>query len=190
MDDVTRLLARWHSGEPEALAELMPLVYQELHKLASHYLRQERADHTLQPTALVHEAYLRLTGVRQADFQNRVHFYGAAAEAMRRILVDHARRRLAVKRGEGAQRVDLDEALNVGIDVRLDLLALDEALERLAAVAPQPARVVELRCFGGLSIEEAATFLDVAPVTIKRHWSFARAWLYRALGPSGDQPQV
>lgn len=190
MDDVTRLLARWHDGEPGALGELMPLVYQELHKLASHYLRHERADHTLQPTALVHEAYLRLTGVRQADFQNRVHFFGAAAQAMRRILVDHARRRRASKRGDGDRRVDLDEALNVGIDVRLDLVALDEALDQLAIVAPQPARVVELRCFGGLSIEESAAFLDVSPATVKRHWSFARVWLYRALRPGGDQPHM
>jgi RNA polymerase sigma factor (TIGR02999 family) len=189
MDDVTRLLERWHRGEPDALGELMPLVYTELHKLASHYLRQERPDHTLQPTALVHEAYMRLTGLRAADFHNRVHFFGAAAQVMRRILVDHARRRRAAKRVDGARRVDLDEALSIGLDPRFDLLALDDALERLGAVAPQPARVVELRCFGGLTVDECAAFLDVAPVTVKRHWAFARAWLYRALGPGDGQPE-
>jgi RNA polymerase sigma factor (TIGR02999 family) len=190
MDDVTRLLARWHDGEPDALAELMPLVYRELHTLASHYLRHERPDHTLQPTALVNEAYLRLTGIRKADFQNRVHFFGAAAQAMRRILVDHARRHRANKRGDGIRHVDLDAASNLGIDVRLDLVALDEALEKLAEVAPQPAKVVELRCFGGLTIEEAGEFLGVAPVTVKRHWSFARAWLYRALSGPVAPPQT
>jgi RNA polymerase sigma factor (TIGR02999 family) len=189
MNDVTRLLARWNQGEPQALAELMPLVYQELHQLASHYLRHERSDHTLQPTALVNEAYLRLTGLREADFQNRVHFFGAAAQAMRRILVDHARRHRAVKRGDAARRVDLDEASALGIDVRTDLVALDEALTKLAAIAPDPAKVVELRCFGGLTIEEAADFLGVAPVTVKRHWAFARAWLYRALTAPVDQPK-
>lgn len=190
MDDVTRLLVRWHGGEPGALAELMPLVYEELHKLASHYLRQERQDHTLQPTALVHEAYLRLTGLRDADFHNRIHFYGAAAQAMRRILVDHARRRGAGKRPDQARRVDLEEASNVGIDLRLDLVALDDALGRLASVAPQPAQVVELRCFGGLTVDECSAFLGIAPATVKRHWAFARAWLFRALAPAGDQPQM
>jgi RNA polymerase sigma factor (TIGR02999 family) len=190
MDDVTRLLVRWQGGEPGALAELMPLVYEELHQLASHYLRHERPDHTLQPTALVHEAYMRLTGLREADFHNRVHFFGAAAKAMRRILVDHARRRRAGKRPDQARRVDLDEASNVGIDLRLDLVALDDALARLAALAPQPAQVVELRCFGGLTVEECGAFLEVSPATVKRHWSFARAWLFRALSPVGDQPQM
>ena len=186
MADVTQLLVRWHQGDADALGELMPLVYQELHQLASHYLRQERSDHTLQPTALVHEAYLKLTGVRQADFQNRVHFFGAAAQVMRRILVDHARRRHAARRGDGLRRVDLDEAIAIGVDPRLDLLALDQALTNLSAIAARPAQVVELRCFGWLSIEECAAFLDVSPATVKRHWSFARAWLYRALG-EGNQ---
>jgi RNA polymerase sigma factor (TIGR02999 family) len=163
MDDVTRLLVRWNEGDPEALGELMPLVYTELHKLASHYLRHERTDHTLQPTALVHEAYMRLTGLREADFNNRVHFYGAAAQVMRRILVDHARRRRAAKRDGERGHVDLERVADAGIDLRHDLVALDEALERLADVAPQPARVVELRCFGGLSIDESAAFLQIAP---------------------------
>ncbi len=181
VSDITELLDRWSRGDTGAFNALMPLVYDELHLLAGHYLRSERSGHTLQPTALVHEAYLRLMGVRAADFQNRVHFYGAAAQAMRRILVDHARRRGAAKRSGGAEHVDLDHAANVGIDLHLDLVALDEALDALTAIAPKAARVVELRFFGGLSIEEAAEFLNVGPTTVKRHWSFARAWLSRAL---------
>jgi RNA polymerase sigma factor (TIGR02999 family) len=178
--DITRLLARWSDeGDPAALSELMPLVYTELRKLADAQMRREREGHTLQPTALVHEAYLRLADHR-AGFQSRVHFYGAAAQAMRRILVDHARRNRAAKRGSD-NKVDLDQAADVGIDVRMDLLALDEAMRRLEAVAPRPAKVVELRYFGGLSIDETAAFLDIAPATVKRHWSFARAWLFRAM---------
>src|SRR5262245_1192936 len=192
MADVTELLARWNAGDAEALEALMPLVYAELRRLAGHYMRQERPDHTLQPTALVHEAYLRLAGTRETSFRNRVHFYGAAAQAMRRILVDHARQRRALKRGQAAARIDLDEIEETGVDLRLDLEALDEALVRLAAVAERPAKVVELRYFGGLSIEETAAFLDVAPATVKRHWTFARAWLYRTLNetPSAMEPDA
>jgi RNA polymerase sigma factor (TIGR02999 family) len=178
--DITRLLQRWSGGDSAALAELMPLVYNELRHLADSQMRQERSDHTLQPTALVHEAYLRLAGHR-SGFQSRVHFYGAAAQAMRRILVDYARSRDAWKRGQGDLVANLDEAANVGIELRLDLVALDDALNRLTAVAPRPAKVVELRYFGGLSVDETADFLDIAPSTVKRHWSFARAWLYPAL---------
>jgi RNA polymerase sigma factor (TIGR02999 family) len=181
MGDITALLARWRGGDASALEELTPLVYAELHDLADHYMRREHPEHTLQPTALVHEAYLRLTGVRSPKFENRVHFYGAAAQVMRRILVDHARKRQATKRGSGAVVVGLDEAAIAGVDPRLDLVALDEALTALAAIAPRPARVVELRFFGGLSVDETAELLDVAPVTVKRHWAFARAWLHRAL---------
>jgi len=166
----------------------MPLVYAELRKLASAYLRGERSDHTLQPTALVHEAYLRLATLRSSKFDNRVHFFGAAATAMRRILVDHSRRHRAGKRGSGVATVDLDLAESVGIDPRVDLLSLDQALERLAAISPVKERVVELRYFGGLSIEETAELLDVAPATVKRHWAFARVWLYRELGESGPNP--
>ncbi len=184
--DITRLLERWGDGDSDALAELMPIVYAELRKLADHYMRLERSDHTLQPTALVHEAFLRLAETRSAGFENRVHFYGAAAQAMRRILVDHARSHGAQKRGDGVAPVDLDLAAEVGVDVRLDLVALDEALDRLAAVAPTQAKVVELRYFGGLSIEETSALLAISPATVKRHWSFARAWLYRAL--SSPQP--
>jgi RNA polymerase sigma factor (TIGR02999 family) len=179
--DVTLLLARWNKGDAAALAELMPLVYAELRRLADHYMVGERKDHTLQPTALVHEAYLRLTGVREGRFSNRVHFYGAAAQAMRRILVDHGRRRRAVRRGANPVVLNLDDAPNVGIDLRFDLLALDDALKRLAEFAPRPAHVVELRYFGGMSIGEVAAFLGVSDMTVKRHWATARAWLYRAL---------
>jgi RNA polymerase sigma factor (TIGR02999 family) len=184
--DITRLLARWSGGDPKALAELMPLVYNELRVLAASQMREERADHTLQPTALVHEAYLRLAGHR-AGFRGRIHFYGAAAQAMRRILVDYARSRAAVKRGQREPLVDLDRVAAAGIDRQLDLVALDEALDRLTAVAPRAAKVVELRFFGGLSVEEAAAFLDISPATVKRQWSFARAWLYRALGDATPQ---
>jgi RNA polymerase sigma factor (TIGR02999 family) len=186
VSDVTELLARWHRGDREALAELMPIVYGELRRLALRYMRGEQVDHTLQPTALVHEAYLRLVGTDRQPFNNRVHFYGAAAQAMRRVLVDHARRRRAQKRGDDPAMVSLD-AMDVGVDMRQDLVALDEALTQLAALAPQPARVVELRYFGGLSIDETAEALGVAPATVKRHWVYARAWLHRAL-TSTEEP--
>jgi len=181
MGDITGLLQRWRDGDPQALDELTPLVYDELHQLAAPYMRRERPDHTLQPTALVHEAFMRLSGLREANFQNRVHFYGAAAHVMRRILVDHARRRGAAKRGHDNVTVPLDDAMTRGIDERLDLVALDDALQQLAAVAERPARVVELRFFGGLTVEETAAVLDIAPATVKRDWAFARAWLHRAL---------
>ena len=143
--DITRLLTRWSGGDANAFGELMPHVYAEMRKLADHYMRQERPDHTLQPTALVHEAFLRLAETRRSAFENRVHFYGAAAQAMRRVLVDYARSHRSQKRGDGIPAVDLDQAAEVGIDLRLDLVALDEALDALAAVAPRPAKVVELR---------------------------------------------
>jgi RNA polymerase sigma-70 factor (ECF subfamily) len=181
MADITRLLARWNSGDDDALAELMPLVYSELRKLADHYMSQERTGHTLQPTALVHEAYLRLVKIREGQFNSRVHFYGAAAQAMRRILVDHARQRRASKRGGNPTVLKLDDLENVGSEATFDLIALDDALERLAAIAPRPARVVELRYFAGLTIDEVAELLEIAPATVKRHWQFARTWLHRAM---------
>lgn len=180
MGDVTTLLARWQAGDASALPELTPLVYAELHKLAQHYMRGERTDHTLQPTALLHEAFLRLTGSPSGKFENRVHFYGAAASVMRRVLVDHARKHRATKRGSGLV-ASLDDAEKIGVSLELDLVALDEALTKLSKTAAKPAEVVELRYFGGMTIEETAAFLDVAPATVKRHWSYARAWLHRAL---------
>ena len=187
MADITRLLDRWSQGDEDAFKELIPLVYEELRRLAEHYLKGERVGHTLQPTALVHEAYLRLSGLNEMRLRNRTHFYGAAAQAMRRILVDHARRRLAGKRGAGVQPVRLDEAsLDGPIDLRLDMVALEDALNALTDIAPDQARVVELRYFGGLSVAETAAFLGVAPATVKRRWNFARAWLYRAL--AGPEP--
>lgn len=180
--DITVLLARWHNGDRAAFEELLPMVYAELREVAGAYMRRERANHTLQPTALVHEAYLKLAGVREADFNNRVHFFGAAAQAMRRILVDHARRQKAAKRDAEGRTVDLNES-TAGIDLRSDLVALDEALGKLAETAPEPAKVVELRYFGGMTVEETAAFLQVSTSTVKRHWIFARAWLLRALGP-------
>jgi RNA polymerase sigma factor (TIGR02999 family) len=181
MGDVTQLLERWQEGDPDALPELTPLIYAELHKLARHYMRTERSGHTLQPTALVNEAYLRLTGAPSGKFKNRVHFYGAAAQVMRRILVDHARQHRAAKRNSGELAASLDEAAHVGVNLELDLVAVDEALTKLAKTAAAPAQVVELRYFGGLSIEETADYLSISPTTVKRHWSFARAWLHRAL---------
>lgn len=185
MSDVTRLLERWNAGDTAALQELLALVHHELRHLAAGILRHERSDHTLQPTDLVHEAYLRLTSLRAMPLEGRRHFYGAAAEAMRRILVDHARSRGRQKRGgPDAQRVPLELALNAPIDMRMDFERLDEALSALAALAPAKARVVELRFFGGLSIQETAEVMDISPATVKRHWEFARAWLHRALSES------
>jgi RNA polymerase sigma factor (TIGR02999 family) len=180
MAEVTELLARWSEGDAQALEQLMPVVYGELYQLARLQMRRERPDHTLQPTALVHEAYMRLISGRDATFENRTHFYGAAARAMRRILVDHARHRNALKRAPPIGRLPLDEG-PPNVDLQLDLVALDRALEGLAAIAANAAQVVELRYFGGLSIEETAAVLGIAPATVKRHWTFARAWLHRAL---------
>ena len=181
MGDVTKLLAQWTGGDVDAFEQLMPLVYNQLRELAASHMLRERGDHTLQPTALVHEAYLRLATSRDPRFNNRVHFYGAAAQAMRRILGDHARRRRAARRGSDPTLLHLDDARDLGIDLRFDFVALDDALNRLAHVTPRAAKVVELRYFGGMSIDEIASFLDVAPITVRRHWAVARAWLFRAL---------
>ncbi len=174
---VTVLLARASGGDAAATDELFPVVYEELRHLAAGHLANERANHTLQPTALVNEAYLRLVGPEQGTWDNRAHFFGAAAKAIRRILVEHARARGRLKRGGGAERVALEsvevEALNV------DVVDLHEALERLAKVDESKARVVELRYFGGLSLEDTARMLGVSIPTVSRHWEFARAWLHR-----------
>jgi RNA polymerase sigma factor (TIGR02999 family) len=186
MDDITKLLEQWALGDAGAFKSLMPLVYEELRGLAQHYLRHERNTHTLQPTALVHEAYLRLAGIRDLQLENRAHFYGAAANVMRRVLVDHARRRRAAKRGGLAhQVVTFDETFDTPLDPHLDFVALDDALQALERFAPEKARVVELRFFGGLSVDETAEFMNIAPATVHRYWAYARAWLYRQLTEPG-----
>lgn len=189
MGDITRLLERWAAGDGRAFEALMPVVYEELRRLADHYLRHERPGHTLQPTALVHEAYLRLSGLRELRLHSRAHFYGAAAQVMRRVLVDHARQRRSLKRG-GPDRdvVTFDEAVDAPVEPPLDLIALDEALAALERIAPERVRVVELRFFGGLSVLETADYLGLSPATVKRHWAFARAWLFRRLSKEAEAP--
>ena len=179
--DVTQLLVSWSNGNQAALEQLMPLVYGELHRLASAYLRRERPDHTLQSTALVHEAFMKLVNQNEVEWRNRAHFYGIAAHMIRRILVDYARSHHAEKRGSGAVKLALDEALGVPQKSELDLLGLNDALDRLAEMDPRQNRIVELRFFAGLSIEETAEVMQVSPATIKREWNSARAWLYREL---------
>jgi RNA polymerase sigma factor (TIGR02999 family) len=183
---VTDLLRAWGAGDPAALDELLPLVYDELRRQARRYMRAQPSGHTLQTTALVHEAYLRLVGQSHVEWKGRAHFFGVAAKAMRSILVDHARARRAAKRGGAARAVTLDEAGEVatavaGTQSRVDVLALDEALARLAELDSRKSRLVELRYFGGLGIEEAAAVLGVSPATVKRDWTTARAWLRREL---------
>jgi RNA polymerase sigma factor (TIGR02999 family) len=182
--DITQLLDRWCGGDADAFNALVPLVYEELRKLANFYLRDERQGHTLQPTALVHEAFLRLRNVRDLRMENRAYFYGAAARVMRRVLVDYARRRGADKRGGDHSAAELTAALDKPIDVRMDLIALNDALDALEAIAPEKAKVIELRFVGGLTIEETADYVGIAPATVKRHIAFARAWLFRALDGS------
>jgi RNA polymerase sigma factor (TIGR02999 family) len=168
-------------GDRQSLDSLLPIVYQELRRLAASYLRRERPGQTLQPTALVHEAYMRLMKDRPDRWQNRAHFCAIAAHSMRQILIEKARARDALKRGGGGPRVTLDEALVGGGELSIDMVALDEALERLAAIDPEQARLVELRFFGGLTVEETADALNISPATVKRHWTLARAWLAREL---------
>jgi RNA polymerase sigma-70 factor (ECF subfamily) len=176
------LLLAWNRGEPEALEALLPLVYDELRRLAARYLRGERDGHTLQATALVNEAYLRLIEVRQVQWQNRAHFFAMAARLMRRILVDAARARGYQKRGGGAHTLSLDEALIVPVEPGDDLVALDDALTALAAIDPRKSQVVEMRFFGGLNIDETAEALNVSRDTVKRDWKMAKLWLLRELG--------
>lgn len=180
-NDVTGLLEALAAGDRSALDRLMPLMYGELHRLASHYLRGERENHTLQSTALVHEAYLRLVRREDAQWKNRAHFLGVAASVIRSILVDHARARSAAKRGAGAVTVALDEAAAMPSRPAVDVIELDNALEKLSQLDPQQGRVVELRFFAGLTNDEAAEVLGVSAATVKRDWSMARAWIYRAL---------
>jgi RNA polymerase sigma-70 factor, ECF subfamily len=180
--DVTLLLKELSTGNQDVLAELIPLVYDELRRLAAYHLRQERSNHTLQATALVHEAYLRLVDQRHVDWKNRSHFFGVAAHLMRRILLMHARRIHAAKRGGSAARISLDEAVVFTREHSAELVAIDELLNRLAALDPQQARVVELRFFAGLSVEETADLMGVSAATVKRDWAMAKAWLAREMG--------
>ncbi len=182
--EVTQLLQAWSAGNQEALDRLLPLVYDELRRLARSYLRKQAANHSLQPTALVHEAYLRMVGREPFTFANRAQFFGLAAQVIRGILVDHARANLADKRGGAFQKVELDDALGVAQGKDVDLVALDDALQALAAFDPHRSRVVELRYFGGLTIEETAEFLKSSRATVKRDWGIARAWLFNEMSKS------
>ena len=177
--NVTELLIGFGKGDKEALDSLVPLVYEELRRQASRYLRRERVGHTLQTTALIHEAYLRLIDQKNVHWQNRAHFFGIAAQLMRRILVDHARHKKRAKRGGSNIRVSLVEADAMVQGQDLDIVALDQALERLAAIDEQQSRIVELRFFSGLTVEETAEVLGISPATVKRDWSMAKAWLHR-----------
>lgn len=181
MQDVTRLLAGWSQGDRQALDELMPIVYAELKQLAHAYLRKERADHTLQSTALVNEAFLRLIQQQDAEWKNRAHFFAISARVIRRILVDHARAHQAEKRGAGGVKLELDEAMAVSPEQNLDLVLLDEALEKLAVLDARQSRIIELRFFAGLSVEDTAEVMNLSTATVKREWSSARAWLFREL---------
>ncbi len=187
--DITGFLLRAATGDPAARDALAPLVYDELHGIAIRALRGERSDHTLQPTALVHEAYLKLVDQRRVEWKDRAHFLAVAAQAMRRILVDHARRHRALKRGASAVRVPVDDIELPDARAGVEFDDLDTALTDLARLEPRPAQVVELRFFGGLSIEETAEVLGISPATVKRDWMAARAWLHRELaGPGGAAP--
>lgn len=186
--EVTQLLQKWSDGNKAALDSLTPVVYDELRRLAAIYLHRERSDHTLQATAVVHEAYMRLVDQRSVRWQNRAHFFGIAAQMIRRILVDHARGVRAAKRGSGAVALSLDDALGVSEKRDMEIEALDDALETLAKVDSQQARIVELRFFTGLSIEETAEVLGVSESTVKRDWVSAKAWLFRELSKGQAKP--
>jgi RNA polymerase sigma-70 factor, ECF subfamily len=179
--ELTQLLIDWSNGDRAALDKLMPLIDEELRRLAHRYMTRERAGHTLQTTALVNEAFLRLVNRKNLHWQNRAHFFGIAAQLMRTILVDHARSHASAKRGGGAHKLELDEAMVVSQQKASEVIALDDALKQLALLDPQQSRIVELRFFGGLTVEEAAEVLQVSPATIKREWSTAKAWLYHEL---------
>jgi len=183
--EVTQLLRAWSAGHQEALEKLIPLVYDELHRLARHYMGRERSGHILETSALVNEAYLRLVDASQVNWQNRAHFYAISAGLMRRILVDFARASQSRKRGAGARALPLEEGLEAP-EERLDLAALEDALQALEALDPRKGRVVELRFFGGLSVEEAAEILEVSPETVKRDWKLAKVWLLREMGGKQD----
>jgi len=185
---VTQLLIEWRKGDETALDRLIPLVYDEMRRLARYYMRRERLGHTLQTTALINEAYIRLVDHKGMRWQNRAHFYAVAAQAMRRILVDNARSRHYAKRGGGAQMVELDEAAVVAQQQAAEMVALDDALNDLTALDPRQSKTVELRYFGGMSVEETAEALGVSPVTVMRDWRAAKAWLLRSL--SAEEPVI
>ncbi|NJL28768.1 MAG: sigma-70 family RNA polymerase sigma factor [Thermoanaerobaculia bacterium] len=186
--EVTQLLLDWSEGDPKALAKLMPLVCDELRTLARRYLNREALGHTLQPTALVNEVYLRLHGRKRVQWKNRAHFFGFAAQTMRRILVDHARSQKTSKRGEGGHALPLDEAIDLAAHQQTDLVALDEALKILTEMDPRQAQIVDLRFFVGLTVEECAAVLGIGTATVKREWQLARLWLLREI--SGDPAAV
>ena len=179
--NVTQMLHDWSHGDREVLDKLVPVVFEELRRQAARYLKRERPGHTLQTTALIHEAYIRLIDQKNVHWQNRAHFYAISAKLMRRILVDHARSRQAAKRGGSDIKLPLEEAMNASEGREVDLVALDEALERLAAIDPQQSRVVELKFFSGMSVEETAEVLGVSTRTVKRDWNVAKAWLRRQI---------
>jgi RNA polymerase sigma factor (TIGR02999 family) len=179
--EVTQLLLAWNKGDRDALDRLMPLVYAELRRLARRHMRSEGSEHTLQPTVLVNEAYIRLVGQNRVNWQSRAHFFGAAAQIIRRVLVDHARGRGRLKRGGNRAQADLNDAAGASAGLNVDVVALDEALSQLAKWDPQKERIVELRFFAGLSIEETAETLGISQATVKREWAAARAWLYQEM---------
>jgi len=185
-NQITELLVRWRGGDQQALDSLFPLVYSELRQIAHHYLQRERSDHTLQSTALVHEAYVRLVGHNVPQWQDRAHFFGVAARVMRQVLVEYARNHQAAKRGGGASKVTLEEGLQAPQPMNLDVIMLDDALKNLANLDPQQSRIVELRFFAGLSIEDTSEVLGISPATVSREWTTARAWLHREIsrGPT------
>ena len=178
---ISVILKDWSGGNRASADVLLSLVYDELRKIAAQYLRKERSDHTLQPTALVHEAYLKLVDISDISWQNRAHFFAVSSNVMRHILVDHARARLSDKRGGAAQRIALEDAISFSNEPDVDLIALDEALKQLAEFDEQQSRLVELRFFGGLTIEETAEVLNISPATVKREWTMAKAWLFRRM---------
>lgn len=182
--DITLLLKRHTDGDPNALSELIPLLYKELHHLASSYLQRERPDHTLQTTALVHEAYLRLVDQKEVTWNNRAHFFAVAAQMMRRILVDYARKHKALKRGSSVPKISLEQAAVFSKEQTHEMLVVDELLTRLASFDPQGGRIVELRFYGGLSVEETAEVMSISSAKVKREWSVAKAWLVRELSRS------
>jgi RNA polymerase sigma factor (TIGR02999 family) len=184
-NDITQLLLKWSKGSPAALEDLIPLIYPELRRLARRYMRQENPAHTLQTSALINEAYLRLAGQQSVEWQDRAHFFAVAAQVMRHILIDHARRHQVFRRGGGLLRVSLDETAVASHQRALEFMALDDALTKLAAVDARKSQIVEMRFFGGLTVEEIADVMKLSPITIKREWRAAKAWLHLEISQNG-----